>query len=322
MNNEFKKIEEELEKIGQTVSLSTMEKEVHREALKSFVKTGPVFSPFMQMIRYSAAFAIAVIIVGGGGTSTLAALSLPGTPLYTLKLTILEPIRGTLAVSLDQKADLEIEFVNDRLEEYAEISTRTGVSEETSTLVLASLTNHVNRAQGAIEKLEEEGNTEGAFRANAKFQSLLEVHADVLVSLESNQADTQEQTASITSHVDESLRAVNVVSASLADSLMLASTTSNIKETLEDEQEEIENSLSDLQKQIQKGGVFLDMEDREVLESAIEEVEATLTKAESEEENPSEAFILYIEANQQITALRAIIDAEETTGIDLIRKGD
>ncbi len=113
--------------------------------LETVLKT-PIASPYSveTMVyayarRFSVAVAFGLVLVLTSGTLAFASLqSLPGEKLYSVKVEVLEPLRGVLAVTPDEKLEWEGEKVARRLAEAEELADEDKLEE------------------GEIEKLEQE----------------------------------------------------------------------------------------------------------------------------------------------------------------------
>src|SRR3989338_3749649 len=92
------------------VTLLKSEKESLKTGLESFIKTYPVRSlyeprPLFNSLRLNQklqpimAIALLIALFVGGGTSLAAENSLPGDPLYHVKVGINEEVRGWLSLS-------------------------------------------------------------------------------------------------------------------------------------------------------------------------------------------------------------------------------
>ena len=98
-----------------SVRLSPSEKSRVRGILASRLSARRNF--WSPLLRPWVAALIIVILVAGGGTSLAAEQSLPGEPLYAVKVGLNEPVRGWLVFNDQARADWQAERVARRLQE-------------------------------------------------------------------------------------------------------------------------------------------------------------------------------------------------------------
>src|SRR3990167_1707644 len=117
----------ELFKSYKKVGLPASEKSVIRGRILDLMQNGLEprrgFSLFVFSWRFSAPVLIALlIIILGGGTAFVAAGSVPGDALYTVKVNINEPVKVAFAVSASAQAELQSKLAQERLKEAEELA--------------------------------------------------------------------------------------------------------------------------------------------------------------------------------------------------------
>ena len=132
----------------------------------------------------AALLTIALLFSLGGGTSLAANDALPGDTLYPIKVNINERIEGMLAVNEEAKAEFELEKIEVRLQEAEKLAQKNEASEEKISKVEFRLDKHLERLDERADKFEEKGNEAKAEELRARLEAMLEVHSEVLSSLE------------------------------------------------------------------------------------------------------------------------------------------
>jgi hypothetical protein len=105
-------------------------------------------SPFMTVLP-RAVVAFALIVVISGGTAYAAEGSLPGDPLYAVKVDALEPIEGSLQFGDSAKAAWNAKIANRRLDEAQSLAAEGRLTEAASDELAANFTAHANAVTAA-----------------------------------------------------------------------------------------------------------------------------------------------------------------------------
>lgn len=138
MNNyesEFKKATELLKgvRLSETEK-SSMLQSIYRETGAASTATPSPFSfaSFFQNHRYASAFAVVVLLMSGTAQASFS--SLPGDPLYGIKVNVIEPV--ALAVRLDESAKNEyrVAVLQERVEEIQKLKTDGRLTYEVETI--------------------------------------------------------------------------------------------------------------------------------------------------------------------------------------------
>ncbi len=128
------------EEHSRKIRLTSAEKRRMRTMLAAHILANPVgvYSPYQSFVArvspFGRAFAAAfLILLVGGGTSAYAAEgALPNEPLYSLKVSVVEPIRGALAVSVAAQASWQAKLAETRLSETEVLAAREELDATTS----------------------------------------------------------------------------------------------------------------------------------------------------------------------------------------------
>lgn len=182
--------------------LSSDQKEEARAALTAFmaehpVREGAAVRPTRTKAAYlrpALAFAL-IVLLAGAGTASAAERALPdNAPLYFIKTAINEPIRRTLAVTPEAKAEVEAELATRRLEEAEALAATERLTPTIQKRIEERLVTQVENAQTRIAALNEAGKSQVATRVQAKLEVSLEVHGKALVDLSRSQTTTTRET--------------------------------------------------------------------------------------------------------------------------------
>lgn len=195
---------------ARALALSPAEKEASRRALLTFMETHPVragvetrpleqrsnplfsfFAPVLKPIP----LALVTLLLIGGGTASAAERSLPDSPLYFLKLNVTEPVRRTLAISPEAKAEVEADLAARRLEEAEKLAATNRLTGEAQAKVEARFKEQADRAEAKIVLLKESGDVEAAADLSARYETKLRTRQYALDRLSEQAADAKVEIA-------------------------------------------------------------------------------------------------------------------------------
>ncbi|MBP9711027.1 MAG: hypothetical protein KBD50_02075 [Candidatus Pacebacteria bacterium] len=191
---------------AQQIRLSAQEKDVMRAAL--FGTPSPVAlqkSPYVTVSHYqwfSARFVTAMaafmVVVLGGGSVYASQAALPGDALYTVKVSVAEPVRTALAFSDEAKLFIHTDIAEERLEEAQALAAEGRLSADAAAQIETSLETHVKQAETLALKVEEL-NPDVAGEVSATLEAALSVNSAILASLgdESDDRDTKQNSHSL-----------------------------------------------------------------------------------------------------------------------------
>jgi len=149
---------------------------------------GYFFFNVQFMTRALAAFLV-VILVGGTGIAYAAEGSLPGQPLYAVKLNVTEPIQTALAATPAARAEVHVALAQRRVEEAEALAAQSSLDSTTTAQLEQNLEHHV---QSADDLAVEVGATDpsAAVEIKAELASSLGVHGALLASIGDESAST------------------------------------------------------------------------------------------------------------------------------------
>ncbi|MBU2158965.1 hypothetical protein KJ848_02180, partial [Patescibacteria group bacterium] len=256
-------------------------------------------------------------LIGGTGVVSASGSATPGDLLYPVRLKVKEPVQLALTQSPEEKTGLEVAFAGERLKEFASASSGGKLNTDTVALITDSLSEHLANAQDGIQELHEDGDTEIAIQTNADLHSLLSANQSILKKVGDVYPEAASDIAVLSARVDEA----TLEAADTADTLETSIEASEVDGGAVDaQQEETTASLSSLREQIKNGLAALNEEDQKSVAEALLLVETLMSQGIAVEEagDRTQAFILYTEADAQLSSLRTLLTADQTLGIDLI----
>lgn len=176
--------------------LSENERIQMRNVLRSVMAENPVqesggFTRYETVLSYfnssalrPVGFAFALVLVVGIGTTYASETSLPGDPLYVIKVGFTEPMQGVLYVSPVEKAEWNTELLSRRLEEAAMLASKGNLNDSAR----ASIENQIAiKAHDVNESVQRLKATDIGVVAAASVESDLEAslvgHERVLTGL-------------------------------------------------------------------------------------------------------------------------------------------
>ncbi len=233
------------------ISLSSTEAQQMRERLSAYAdlhtslpKTA-VVSPFNFIISsyvlharsFTAAALALVLVTGGVGITFAAQNSLPGQPLYAVKVSIAEPLQTALITNPTQKAQWQSTLASRRFSEASDLAAQDKLATTTQLYLQEEAATHIASAEKVAADLSAAGDAVAAVTVRTDLDAKLAVHADSLTTLavkfaaDGNATSTGavlallQQVDSVRSHVTLDQIAAQTSTASSTTSTEDASTT-------------------------------------------------------------------------------------------------
>lgn len=139
-----------------------------------------VLSPFAFLLRMPvAALALILLVTVGGATTFAAQGALPGNPLYPLKVRVIEPVKGLMAVSAEEKAAWQVSLVEARVSEVEQLALKAKLTPEEGLKSQERFDRSLQTARETIQRLSEDNPNE-AKKIEDSFTVSLDVHEDTL----------------------------------------------------------------------------------------------------------------------------------------------
>lgn len=155
-----------------------------------------VASPFV-MWRLGAVLAGVIILLGGSvGISYAAEDSLPGQPLYAVKVSVVEPVQGAIIPTTEGKAAWENVLAERRLAEASTLAAQNNLTASTSAYLETQIAIHTNNAEQDANTLAVAGKTQAALQVRSDLEARLSAHATLLAIIEPQLAARDDATTS------------------------------------------------------------------------------------------------------------------------------
>jgi hypothetical protein len=200
------------------VTLSKTEAQDMRERLAAYSDmhnaiSAPIRSPFFSYFSQTrsvfsrASFSrpliaigmVLVILVGTTGVSYAAENSLPGQPLYAVKVSVVEPIQGALITQPVAKAQWQAELANRRLNEASTLAAQNNLGTSTQEYLANAANEHIALAQADASQLSASGNVDEALSVQSDLEAKLSAHVDFLSLITPRLKATGDATSTIAS---------------------------------------------------------------------------------------------------------------------------
>jgi hypothetical protein len=187
-------LHEKLIAASEHIRLTAEEKRTMRAAL--FGAPDPVAfarSPyvFVASHRWAAALAVLVLVVGaGGGTAFAAQGALPGSPLYAVKVKVVEPAQLALASGPAQKAAVNAQIAQTRVEEAEALAQRGALDAATTQALALNFEAHAASAEALAEETSA-SDPVAAVQVKAQLGASASAGGEVLAALGGQSADEE-----------------------------------------------------------------------------------------------------------------------------------
>lgn len=150
---------------------------VHSPYQRLFIR-----SPFMALLRKPVAVLMVLVLVSLGGASTYAAAgALPGEPLYAVKVKVLEPVKGFLAITSEAKAELNASLAVTRVKEVEALAAKEQLTPEQGIQSQNGFDHSLGKARATIEKLSQD-NPKAAAKLEEALTASLDAHEVTLTA--------------------------------------------------------------------------------------------------------------------------------------------
>lgn len=150
---------------------------VHSPYQRLFIR-----SPFMALLRKPVAVLMVLVLVSLGGASTYAAAgALPGEPLYAVKVNVIEPVKGVLAITREAKAEFNASIALARVKEVEALAAKEQLTPEQGIKSQNGFDHSLGKARATIEKLSED-NPKAAAKLEEALTASLDAHEVALTA--------------------------------------------------------------------------------------------------------------------------------------------
>lgn len=315
-------IESKLNRLAETVTLRTDEKDLHRDNLRAFMAKGraPVHSPFSWLVqpsmRYMGTFMLFLVVSGTGAVSAAEAAR-PGDVLYGVKLHITEPARSAFIFDKKEKTEFEVERIDRRLKEFSLVAASENPDSETTALIKESLAENIAVITEDVEELTALGDSEEALSVNTDLKSVLSAHSLVLQEITERNPESADDVETIRVSVDSGIASSENAEQGIEDAI---DSSSADEASVEEQETETDISLTGVFSQLLEEAASIDTNDRAEIEESLGEVQATIAEARAARDagDRKEAYLLYIEAKERLDGLQTLVEADRDLGIGVL----
>lgn len=191
--------------------------------------------------------ALLIIALLTGSASALAEGSLPGSPLYPVKVGVNEKVRTFLSFSDDAKADWSIKIADRRLSEAEMLASSGNLSSENRVELETRFNSASDNFEDKIGKLEAKNRKGRAFELSSDFEAALKAHQDILAQLSFAKPQIKIEIEDLLEDVDS--RAELVAKIRMAsEARMATSSDSNFRAAAEGKLKALENKIEEVAK--------------------------------------------------------------------------
>lgn len=188
-----------------TLSLDERAKTRMRDALDAYADLHTM-QPAPSRVSYFSAFSysraaygsfalIALLLVSGTGIAYASEGSVPGSPLYPVKVSVVEPVQGALITSPQGQAAWHAELATRRLEEATTLAVRGKLDDEKQVYLQDQFEAQVASSNEAAESLAVAGKTDAAIDARSDLEARITAHAELLTLLSDHLETTNASTS-------------------------------------------------------------------------------------------------------------------------------
>ncbi len=140
--------------------------------------------------RYAVPVFLLLLITFGTGTVFAARGSLPGNPLYAIKIHINEPVQVALAKTPAAKAEVNASIATTRLEEGETLAANGNLTAATADTLAANFTAHAQAAKGAVVAIQSTDPGTAA-KLSTDFTATLAAHGALLAQIGDTSSSTE-----------------------------------------------------------------------------------------------------------------------------------
>jgi hypothetical protein len=137
------------------------------------------YTSFSRMGTSVLAFVL-ILLVGGGSAAYAAEGSVPGSPLYPVKVSIMEPVQGALITSAQGQASWHANLASRRLEEATTLAAANKLDPSTQEYLQQKFNTEVDASNQDADALAATGNTDAALDVRSDLEARITAHAEIL----------------------------------------------------------------------------------------------------------------------------------------------
>ncbi len=133
--------------------------------------------------RMPIAIGIILSLLLGSGVAYAAEQSLPGDPLYPVKVSVNENVRGAFAFSPEARAQWETHRLERRFDETERLALHSEFKKKRFIIAGANFENHTERMKKMIERMRQNGESESAAEIEARMSEMVALHAELQAAI-------------------------------------------------------------------------------------------------------------------------------------------
>ncbi len=144
----------------------------------------PFFSSFsFSRVGSSVLAFVALLLMGGTGAAYAAEGSVPGSPLYPVKVAVIEPVQGALITSAEGQAAWHANLASRRLEEATKLAVADKLDPSTQTYLQAKFDTEVTKSSENADAVAVTGDTNAALAVRSDLEARITAHAEILTAV-------------------------------------------------------------------------------------------------------------------------------------------
>lgn len=151
------------------------------ELPKPIAARTPIRSPFFSYNAFSGVLAfVLILLVGGGGAAYAAEGSVPGSPLYPVKVSVIEPVQGALITSAQGQASWHASLASRRLDEATTLAAANKLDSSKQEYLQTKFNTEVDASSQNADALAATGKADAALDARSDLEARMTAHAEIL----------------------------------------------------------------------------------------------------------------------------------------------
>ncbi len=260
---------------------------------------------------------ILLMVMLGGGASLAANSALPGDTLYPVK-NVNEKFESFFAVSANEKAKVEADFANTRLEEAEKVARKGELSSEAKEKIKDKFAKHAEKTERLIAALREKGEDNEADEVSSDFESALEAHHEILARLSLDDDQDREAIAEINFLVDAHLKNATRVRSDEENTMISSEDQASVQASAEASLNASNNKITEVEKYINnKKEATAELKAKATAKLNTAKDTVTEGKAKLEAKAYGEAFVLFQKARRIAQEAKLALNSEHEFKIDL-----
>lgn len=261
--------------------------------------------------------AILIILLLGGGTSLAAEGAAPGEALYSVKVSINEPIRGALAFTDEADVEWQARLMERRLEEAERLSVRAKLDAQARVEIETRLAVHAKAFEDKAKELKEQGRADSALEARSELESRLKAHTQVLAAILERTPDARIHGDPILSRVQSNI-AASVQARAEAEAELATKTGPDVRAAAEGKRSAAENKRAEVRRVIDRMRASVEGTVIASAESRMSASDAAFTRGEAQliAGEFGKAFVSFEESMRVVQEAKILVVTSDRTRVN------